>query len=603
MVVAVSDDSPHKRPADLTASPTANFSACPILELTHERVDDVPLLLGFLIKLRIPETIDRQLPPHPLHQGLSNGWLITVWIAYILSQADHRKSHVQAWVEGLQHTIETLIGQPIRPVEFGDDRLTLVLRRLSDLEVWHELEADLWQVQCKVYALPPVERVRLDATTSYGYHALDDDGLMQLGHSKDHRPDLPQIKLMAAAAEPSGLFLAGDVHPGNAADDPLYLPLYRRVRALLDQTGLLYAGDCKMAALETRAAIAAAGDFYLTRLPMTGEVSAQFSAWVEAALTGDKAANLVEIRVEDELIGRGYEFERSQSAVVGQEVHNWSERVQIIRSEALAQSQATALERRLDKAEAALRGLTPPPGPGRTQFTTGWELERAVAGVLTEHQVEGLLEASWEREETSRTKYVGRGRGGPNRPKTTEWDIRYQITTVKRDDTAIRHREARMGWQVQVTNTPTERLSLAESLFTYRGGWCVERIFHLFKDEPLGIRPFYVRRDDQIQGLTHLVTLALRVLMLFEVLVRRGQEKSSEPLKGLYPGQPKRVTDRPTAKRVLEAISRTEITLTQVESGGEVRWHLKTLPELVKQVLGYLGLSEAVYTRLVINSG
>jgi hypothetical protein len=38
-------------------------------------------------------------------------------------------------------------------------------------------------------------------------------------------------------------------------------------------------------------------------------------------------------------------------------------------------------------------------------------------------------------------------------------------------------------------------------------------------------------------------------------------------------------------------------------SGAEVRWHLKTLPLLVKQVLGYLGLPEAVYTRLVINSG
>jgi transposase len=214
---------------------------------------------------------------------------------------------------------------------------------------------------------------------------------MQLGHSKDHRPDLPQIKLMAAAAEPSGLFLAGDVHPGNAADDPLYLPLYRRVRTLLGQTGLLYAGDCKMAALETRAEIAAGGDFYLTRLPMTGEVAAQFAAWVEAALTGEKASQVVEIRVDDELIGVGYEFERSQSAVVGQTAHTWSERVQIIRSEALAHSQAAALERRLKDAEAALRGLTPPPGPGRTQFSTGWELARVVAAVLAEHRVEGLL--------------------------------------------------------------------------------------------------------------------------------------------------------------------------------------------------------------------
>ncbi len=62
------------------------------LELTHERVDDVPLLLGFLIKLKLPEILDRHFPAHPLHQGLSYGWLTTVWIAYILSRADHRKS-------------------------------------------------------------------------------------------------------------------------------------------------------------------------------------------------------------------------------------------------------------------------------------------------------------------------------------------------------------------------------------------------------------------------------------------------------------------------------------------------------------------------------
>jgi transposase len=159
------------------------------LELTHERVDDLPLLLGFLIQLKLPEILDRHLPAHPLHQGLSNGWLITVWIAYILSRADHRKSPVQAWAQGLQHTLETRIGQRIRPVEFNDDRLTLLLKRLADTAAWEALEADLWHTHCHVYALP-VERVRLDATTSCGSHTVTDDGLMQLGHSKDHRPDL-----------------------------------------------------------------------------------------------------------------------------------------------------------------------------------------------------------------------------------------------------------------------------------------------------------------------------------------------------------------------------------------------------------------------------
>src|SRR3954465_4411942 len=264
------------------------------LELAHERVDDVPLLLGFLIQLKLPEILDRHYPAHPLHQGLSNGSLITAWIAYILSRADHRKSPVQAWAQELQHTLETPIAQTIRPVEFSDDRLTLVLKRLDLDPAWESLEDDLWHTHCDVSALP-VERVRLDATTSCGYHTVTDDGLMQLGHSKDHRPDLAQFKLMAAVAEPTGFYLAGGGHPGTPADEPLYLPLYRRVRAMLGQTGLLYAGDCKMAALETRGEIASNQGFYLPRLPLAGTVPAQFAAWVEAAVDGDRAATLIEV--------------------------------------------------------------------------------------------------------------------------------------------------------------------------------------------------------------------------------------------------------------------------------------------------------------------
>jgi transposase len=375
---------------ELSPQPRWRTAVDATFELTHERINDVPLLLGFLIQLRLPEILDRHFPVHPLHQGLSHGWLSTVWIAYILSRADHRKSPVQAWSQELHHSLETLIGQDLRAVEFSDDRLTLLLKCLDNQPAWESLEADLWHTHCDVYALP-VERVRLDATTSCGYHTVTADGLMQLGHSKDHRPDLAQFKLMAAVAEPTGLSLAGDVHPGHAADDPLYLPLSRRVRTLLGQTGLLYSGDCKMAALETRAEIAANHDFYLTRLPLTGAVPAQFAAWVEAAIVGEQATKLIEIHREEELLGRGYEFERTQTALVGPREHTWTERVPIIHSEAAAQSPAAALDRRLKQTEAAVRGLTPPVGPGRTQFTTGWELEWAVHALLAEQNTTGLL--------------------------------------------------------------------------------------------------------------------------------------------------------------------------------------------------------------------
>jgi transposase len=228
--------------------------------LEHERVDDLPLLFGLLQQVQLPEILQRHLGSHHLHQGLSNGWLASGWLAFILSEADHRKAGVQDWAQRHQHTLQTCLGQTLRPVEFSDDRLGIVLRRLHEAD-WAALEAELWQTTCEVYEVP-LEGVRLDSTTSYGYHQATPEGLLQLGHSKDHRPDLPQLKLMAAAAQPAGHLLACDLHPGNAADDPLYLPLIARVRQQLGRTGLLYAGDCKMAALATRADLVAHGDYY-----------------------------------------------------------------------------------------------------------------------------------------------------------------------------------------------------------------------------------------------------------------------------------------------------------------------------------------------------
>jgi transposase len=98
----------------------------------------------------------------------------------------------------------------------------------------------------------------------------------------------------------------------------------------------------------------------------------------------------------------------------------------------------------------------------------------------------------------------------------------------------------------------------------YNGGWCLERDFHVVKDVPLGIRPLYVREDEQIIGLTRLLMIALRLLTLFELSVRAGLAKSGEEISGLYEGQPNRKAARPTATRMLKAIARMGITLTHV---------------------------------------
>ena len=99
------------------------------------------------------------------------------------------------------------------------------------------------------------------------YEVITEEGLFQYGHSKDHRPDLPQLKVMLATLDAMGMPLVTSVVDGSRADDPLYLPTVRAIRESLGQTGLLYVGDSKMAALTTRGTLAAGGDYYLCPLP------------------------------------------------------------------------------------------------------------------------------------------------------------------------------------------------------------------------------------------------------------------------------------------------------------------------------------------------
>ncbi len=153
-----------------------------------------------------------------------------------------------------------------------------------------------------------------------------------------------------------------------------------------------------------------------------------------------------------------------------------------------------------------------------------------------------------------------------------------------------------------MTNLPEERMSAAETIRHYRGGWCQERGFHLLKDRPLGIRPLFVRKDSQIIGLTRLLTLALRLLTLIEIHVRQGRKADNVELSGLFEGQARRTTECPTAMRLLKAVARTESTLTRIELGSQSLWHLTPLPAWLVLILGYLGLSAAHYTRLTENS-
>jgi transposase len=127
----------------------------------------------------------------------------------------------------------------------ADDRLADVLRHLSDDERWRAFEQELSGHLVRVYDLKP-SCVRLDSTTASSYGAVSEDGLLQLGYSTDHRPDLPQLKVMLATLDPLGMQLPTEVLSGERADDLSDVPAIAQVRACRNTVGLLYVGDGKM---------------------------------------------------------------------------------------------------------------------------------------------------------------------------------------------------------------------------------------------------------------------------------------------------------------------------------------------------------------------
>ena len=66
-----------------------------------ERSDDVPLLLAQMEKMEVAALLDKHFPTHGKWQGLSLGQIMVVWLAYILSEGDHRLNSVQGWAEPL----------------------------------------------------------------------------------------------------------------------------------------------------------------------------------------------------------------------------------------------------------------------------------------------------------------------------------------------------------------------------------------------------------------------------------------------------------------------------------------------------------------------
>jgi transposase len=359
-----------------------------------------------------------------------------------------------------------------------------------------------------------------------------------------------------------------------------------------------------MSALETRAYLARHPDWYLSPLPLTGATAEAMDAWITAGVTQGEAGELAQIwrtndRGHEVLAAEGYECARTCCAPGSDMV--WSERVLVVRSPMHATQQTASLETRLRHAETKLAALTPPRGRGKRQITDEATLVEAIGLVLTEHRVDGLLNVTWEKQVEQTTQYVGRGRGSVSREKRVIQKTRYHITHIARQADTIAAFRQRLGWKAFVTNAEQKRLSLQDAVLCYRNEYRVERIFNRLKSR-VHIAPLFVKLNEQIEGLTYLLTLGVRVLTVTEFVLRRSLEQDQVRLSGLHPENKHKMTDKPTAERLLKAFADISLTIIKNAAGEDILRRLTPLSGLQEDILQRLGLGAALYRQLEIQA-
>jgi transposase len=559
--------------------------------LRVEVVADLPVLWAALERLDLAATVDRHFAT-PLHwKGpLTPGEVLAVWLLFVLSQGDHCLNHVESWVAQHHGTLSALLGKEVLPVAVHDDRLADWLSRLGSSDTFSVLERELNQQTIRVYQLP-TDTVRLDATTANSYaEVLSEHGLLQFGHSKDD-PDRPQLKIAAGVLDPLGLPLATLVVPGNSTDDPLYVPVIAAVRQSFGQGGRTYVGDCKMAALATRAFVAAGEDCYLCPLSENQFSRADRLELLQPVFAGTQPLQQVwrpGVKGQpDELVAEGFCVDVALTAVVGDKEVRWTERRWLVRSLAYAQAQQAALQRRLNNAVAALRELVVRKQGKKQLFHA--ELLAAAEAIVKREGVEGLL--SYHVQALQRTRQV---RAYAGRPARQETEVFFEID-VRREETLIEQRKREMGWQVYATNALT--MVLAQVVWAYRGQYRIEDDWSRLKGRPLGLTPMYLQDEQRMQGLVHLLSLALRLLTLLEWLVRERLRQEGVKLRGIYAGQPGRQTDRPSAELLLRAMKTISVSVVQIS--GQTHALLAPLTEVQLRLLELWGLPPDLYEKVV----
>jgi len=504
-------------------------------------------------------------------------------------------ARVEPWGKEHRRPLRRCIGPKVTLRDRTDDRLAPILDSLSVADQWAAFECARNQSVLRVYDWQG-RVVRVETTTAAAYGTPD--GMCQLGPSKEHRPDLPQVQISMAVLDPLGWPWTTTVVAGQTADDPLYRPAIAKVRQIARTTGLTDVGDCKMAARGTRAAIVAHQDSSLGPLSAKQMPEAARDRVLAPVFRNALAPRAIRLphadgagdETDDPVaMGCASTIERSAPDQSGPSQTGHERRLGV-RSLALAASQETTGRPRVARAVAASNARDARQ-QGKQRVPDEAAASQAAATIMAHHRVEGLVQAIV----TPDVHEHGTRRYG-TRPATTVRSERVRVCAASEEAT-LAHTVRRLGWRVEATHHPAAALSLAQGVAAYRRESLIAHGFGRLNGRAVSLAPRLLQDEQRVVALVCLLSIAVRVFVLMQGVVRRHLQQAGATLKGLYRGQPGRSTAQPTTERMLLALR--GVTLSRITINGKRLSHLTPLTTVQKRILALMEVPLESYGGLV----
>jgi transposase len=553
------------------------------MKIVQEQVGDLILLGQLLRQSGLIEILDAHYPVHGNWRGPSVGQLTVGWLMYIISECDHRVSHVETWVSNHIRSLRWALDYPeLLPSHFQDDRLDRLLEYFGDSSKWESAQGELNEHLLRIYELSP-EVARLDSVNVTSYRQAE--GLFQHGARKKHQADLPQLKVMMANLDPLGMPLSCQVVAGHRADDQLYLPVLQQAQQSLPQQGMLYVGDSKLGNRANFAFIARSQNYYLCPLSQHQYGLEQIGrALHEAQHTGPALS--VEAPDKQKVLALVYELPEQEVSYAedSEPTFVWQQRLFLVQSPEQARRQKDKVHQNIRQAKITIaERFLPKQGRKTLRKNHQDEALNFIDRILKKYKVKDFLQVQ-----------LSPGQDQQNTKQTPPLIVR-----IEQRDQVIDAALALKSWRVFATNAPLERLDAQAMVRCYHNEYLIEQQFHRLLSKTTALMPVFLRKENRIQALIRLLMLALQLTALIQHKVRKHLQQSKQKIGDIIPGNPGRKLDRPTCEAMLKTFC--AVAVVWVLLPEQVVPKVSALRPVNIQILDLLGMPHDLYQRFALS--